>query len=188
MLIMCTSTWQANGLWILTSLNEVIHCTSSLTSRGQQWNLPRLTAHSWMWAINWAKQSQTIATKTSGTLLPRWTASFPVSAGSLEKEVSVCWASFLILLFNLSIRTDAHSRQEHPGSLILSLHHNICLIKSHQTCFPPDVAVCHCGLSWLLRKCPKSALCLLSTCNRIHLSQKKALQTVLTILMWNLLY
>lgn len=39
MLITCTSTWRAYGLWILTSLNEVIRCTSSLNPHGRRWNL-----------------------------------------------------------------------------------------------------------------------------------------------------
>lgn len=81
---------------------------------------------------------------------------------------------FLIAFLIASIRTDAHSHELSPGSLSLSLHHNLCLIKSHHSYFPHDVAICHCSFTWLLCKCPKSSFCLFPYCTVISLQEKRA--------------
>lgn len=91
---------------------------------------------------------------------------------SVKKKKSICWAYFPHHV-PLNVHKDAHSHRVSPGSLSLSLHHNICLIKSHQSYFPHDGAVCHCSFSWLLCKCPKTTLCLLSCCNVINLIHEK---------------
>lgn len=55
----------------------------------------------------------------------------------------------------MSIRTDANSHGGHTGPLTLPLDHNRCLIKSHHSYFPHDVAVGHSGSGPVLCKCLK---------------------------------